>query len=153
MHIHQLLYFPLGDHVGRFGQGAHDAHVPRVDHHLKSSGVEKITHQDTGRVAKSLVGRFTTAPECRFIDHIVVQQGGRVYELHHSGQIESLLALVAERTTHQEQQGRTQTFATGGDDVARNLADQGHFRAQAALNNSVHTPHVVVNEGQSGCGA
>jgi hypothetical protein len=49
----------------------------------KGSRVEKITHQDAGRVAEHRVGRLPTAPQVGSIDHVVVQQGRRVDELDH----------------------------------------------------------------------
>ena len=147
MHIHQLHDFAFGDHIGRFGQDFHHPHVLRVDHHLKSAGIQKITHQHAGGVAKTLVGSGSSAPKGGFIHHIVVQQRRCVYELHNSGQVVVLCSLVAQGARHQEQQGGANALAARRDDVLRHRAHQGHPRVEALGDHSVDGLHVGSDEG------
>jgi len=78
-----------------------------------------------------------------------VQQRRGVDELDHGRQVEALLAAITQRAADQQQQRRPQPLAAGGDDVARNLADQGRARIQPAGDDGVDAVHVVRNEGEN----
>ena len=54
---------------------------------------------------------------------------------------------------HQQQQGRAQTFAASGDDVARHLADQWNARVQTLGDDVVHLAHVRLDQRKGGGGA
>ena len=78
---------------------------------------------------------------------------GGMDEFHNSGQIEPLNGRATQCAAHQQQQGRTQTFAPGRQDVSRDLRDQGHPRVQALGNHRVNLPHVFRDERKRGRGA
>ena len=149
MNVHELKHFAFGDDVGGIGQDLHHAHVVAVHHHLEGARVEKVADQHAGRVAKNLVGRAAAAPQGGFIDHVVMQQGGRMDEFDHGGQIEALLPLVAQGAAGQQQQNRAQAFAAGRDDVARHFANQWHAGVQPLRNGGVNLAQVIGDESEN----
>jgi hypothetical protein len=62
-------------------------------------------------------------------------------------QVEALFAAKTERAAHQQQQRRAQPLSAGGDDVARDFANQGHCRIEASADHGIDFPHVVRDEG------
>ncbi|MCY1230227.1 hypothetical protein D9M72_426330 [compost metagenome] len=152
MHVHQLQHFAFRDHVGRFGQDLHDAHVVCIQHHLEGARIQEVAHQHAGGVAEGFVGGGAAAAQGRFVDHVVVQQGRGVDELHHGRQVEALFARVAERACHEQQQRRPQPLAAGRDDVLRNLADQRNASIEALGDHTVDFDHVAGNQVQHGGG-
>ena len=86
MHVHQLQDFALGDDVGSLRQDFHHPHAACLNHHLEGAGVEKISNQNTGWVAKRFVGCGSASAQRGCVDHVIMQQGCRVDELDHSCQ-------------------------------------------------------------------
>ena len=101
MHIHKLHHLAFGNHIGGVSHDVQNAHFAALDHHLKSAGIQKISHQHTGGVAKQGVGGGFAAPHARVIHHIVVQQGGGMNKLHHRRQLEMVVSPVAQSAGHQ----------------------------------------------------
>jgi hypothetical protein len=64
-------------------------------------------------------------------------------EFHHGSQVEVLFATVAERTASQQEEGGSEPFATGGDDVACHLADQWNPGVQPAGDNLIKLTHIL----------
>ncbi|MNV85214.1 hypothetical protein D3C71_1791500 [compost metagenome] len=106
MGVDELLHFTFGDDVRRFRENLHDLHAVGIHHHLEGARMQKVADQHTGCIAKAFVGRRFAASHGRFVNHIVVQQGGGVDEFHHGCEIEALLAFVAQRAGHHQQQRR-----------------------------------------------
>ena len=75
-----------------------------VDHHLEGARVEEVADQHAGGVAEQCVGGRAAAPQRRFVDHVVVQQGGGVDELDHRRQLEAL--------ARRRSRGRSQNSST-----------------------------------------
>ena len=121
MHVHQLQYFAFCNDVGGISQNLHDAHLAGLNHHLKSPGVQKVTHQHAGWIAKSFIGCCVAATQCGVVHDIVVQQGCGVDEFHYGSHFEALAIAVTQRAAHQQQQGRTQALASRCNDVLGNL--------------------------------
>ena len=93
-HVHQLHNLALGDHIGSRGKGFHHRHIPDVNHHLKGAGVDKITHQNAGRITPFRIGSGTSPPEIRGINDIIMEQCGGVQEFDNRSQRNVLLTLV-----------------------------------------------------------
>jgi hypothetical protein len=93
--VHQLQDFAFGDGVGGIGQHVHDAHLPDFHHHLKRARIEKVAYQDTGFVAENAVGRVLAAAQVRVVDHVIVEQGGRVDKLDNGSRRDVLIACIA----------------------------------------------------------
>ncbi len=55
--------------------------LPGLNHHLEGAGVEKISNQNTGWVAKRFVGCGSASAQRGCVDHVIVQQGCGVNEL------------------------------------------------------------------------
>ncbi|MNT13711.1 hypothetical protein D3C72_1486910 [compost metagenome] len=152
MHVQQLQHLALGDHVGRVGQDFHDAHAARIDHHLERARIEEVAHQHAGGVAEHGIGGIAPAPQLGLVDHVVVQQGGGVDELHHGGQLMVAVAVVAHRARCQQQDHRAQALAAGTDDVFTDLFDQGDFGRQPLADDSINRAHVCSDRGKQGSG-
>ena len=69
----QLQNLPLGNGIGCMRHDFHDTDLTDLDHHLKRPGVEEVSNQNCGFVAKISVCGFYPPPGVRFIDNIVVQ--------------------------------------------------------------------------------
>lgn len=153
MRIHELLYFALGNDIGRVCQDLHHAQATGLHHHLEGARVQEVTHKHAGGIAKIFIGCRSPAPQRRFIDHVVMQQGGRVNEFHYRRQIEPLRTCISEGAAHQQKQCRPQALAAGGDDVTGDFADKRDGGLQAGCDDLVHLLHVVGYQGEGGGGA
>jgi hypothetical protein len=74
-------------------------------------------------------------------------------ELHDRGQVEALLAAVAQGAADQQEQGGAQALAAGIDDVAGDFAHQGHAGVEAAADDGIDLAHVVGDQGKDVAGA
>ena len=153
MHVHELQHLAFGNHVGGVGQDLHDAHVAGVHHHLEGARIEEVADQHAGRVAKDLVGRGAAPAQGRFVDHVIVQQGGGMDEFDDGCDVVPARLGVTQRAAGQQKQGRAQALAAGRDDVTGDLGDQGHTGVQAPGYHGVDVTHVGGYQGQGGGGA
>ena len=60
--IHQLHHFAFGNDVGCIGHHFQNFQTTRTHHQLKSARIQKVAHQHCRRIAKQVIGSFTTAP-------------------------------------------------------------------------------------------
>ena len=67
----------------------------------------------------------------RFVDDVVVQQGGGMDEFDHRGELVRIRAAMSERARRKQQQHRPQALAAGADDVFGDLVDQHHVGGEA----------------------
>jgi len=142
VHVHQLQHLTFGDDVGGVGKDLQHAHAVDRHHHLEGAGVDEVAHQHACRIAEQRIGGFAAAPQCGFVDDIVVQQGGGVDELDRCCQFEALGPAEPERLREQQHQARTDPFAAGADDVVPDAVDQRHVRCETALDHGVDLGHV-----------
>ena len=86
--------------------------------------VEKVAHQDRGRVAELGVGGRPAPAQAGNVDHVVVQQGGGVDELDDRGELDVLGRHSRPRAarTEQHEQG-AQALAAGIDDIMADVLD------------------------------
>jgi hypothetical protein len=114
----------LGDHGGGVGEDAQHLQGTVAHHHLEGARKQEVTDQDARLVAPDRVGGGASAPEIRFIDHVVVKQRGGVDEFHRARQSDLAVASIAAQLGRAQQQHGPQPLAAGGNDVARQLRDQ-----------------------------
>ena len=95
VHVQQLQHFTLGDAVGGIGQDLHHRHALQLDHQLEAARVQEVADQHAGRVAPQGVGGAAATAQAGFVHHVVVQQCGRMNELHHSSHAVFVRFLVA----------------------------------------------------------
>ena len=103
MHIHQLHHLAFGNRIGRVGKHLHDAHILAIHHHLKGAGVQKVTYQDACWIAKCVVGGGKASSQRGFIDHIIVQKGRGVNELHNGRHVETLFPSEPQSTAAEQE--------------------------------------------------
>ena len=145
--VEQLQHLAFGNAVGGIGEDAHDAHVVQLDHHLEGARIQEIAHQHAGRIAPQRVCRLVSAPQVRFVHHIVVQQGRGMDEFDQRGQRNVVVAAVAAGMGGQQVQHRPQALAAAADDVLGNLVDQHHIGRQAAADQGIDRRHVGARQG------
>ena len=77
-------------------------------------GEHVVAEHDRSRVTEERVRRLLSATGLRFVDHVVVDQGGGVQQLHAGRQRDDLREVViAEASTHQRDRGAHQLAAPG----------------------------------------
>jgi hypothetical protein len=112
-------------------------------HHLEGARVEEVAYQHAGRVAEQRIGGIMAPAHVRAVDDIVVQQCCGVDELHDSGHLVVVYALISECLGGQHHQGGTQTLSAAMDDVFGNLSYQRDFGVQARTDDPIHLRHVI----------
>jgi hypothetical protein len=90
---------------------------------------------------------FRPAPQRGFVDHVVVQERGRVDEFDDRGELVARAPRFAERASGQQHERRAQALAAGGDDVLRDRADEGDVRIEASPDDFVDLPQVLGDGG------
>ncbi|GAA4341534.1 hypothetical protein GCM10023165_22290 [Variovorax defluvii] len=69
-------------------------------------------------------------------------------ELDHRGQVETLLALIAEGARHEQEQGRPQALPASRDDVLGHMAYQRNAGVESAGDHAVDPGHVFGDEAE-----
>ena len=67
----------------------------RDGHHLKRTRVNKIADENTRLITKHFVGGVTATAHGRAVDHVVVEEGGRVNELNKCRSLDVRAAFMA----------------------------------------------------------
>ena len=83
-----------------------------------------------------------SAPEVRFVDHVVVQQRCGVNELYDGGEFMVSRPFVPERSGAEQNKCRAEALASGVDDVFSDLPDECHIGVQAFADHRVDGLHV-----------
>ena len=146
-YVQQLQHLAFGDRVGGVGKDPHHFHALEFHHELETARVQEVADQHAGGVAPYGVRGAPSAAQVRFVDHVVVQQGGGVDELDHRRELVRVLAAMAERARGKQQQHGPQPLAAGADDVFAHLVDQDHVRGQPAPDQRIDAGHVVGGQG------
>jgi hypothetical protein len=84
--VHQLQHFAFGNDVGGIGQNAHDAHVADFDHHLEGTRIEEVADQHAGALPNRALA-VSRPRRSGLVDHVVMQQRGRMDELDDGRQL------------------------------------------------------------------
>ena len=87
-------------------------------------GEQKVAHQDAGFVVVAGVDRFAVAAELGFVQHVVVDQRGRVDHFDHGGQGDVLVVGPAQGFGRQQQQGRPEPLSPQAEGVLDQLVDE-----------------------------
>ena len=119
------MHLALGDRCRRARQDVQHGERSVGHHQLEGAREQEVAHQDGSLVAEHGVGAGEAPAKQAFVDHVVVQQRRRVDELDAGGQVDVAVALVAAHAGRRQRQQRPQPLAAGGDDVRRELRDQG----------------------------
>src|SRR5699024_10627987 len=88
------------------------------------------------------------AAQFRFVDDIVMQQGGCMNELDQGGQQVVRLAFVAASPRDHEHQCRAQALAAGANDVFAEGLDEHDVRVQTRAYQGVYGSHFGLDRGQ-----
>ena len=123
------------------------SHVADADQHLEGAAIDEVAHQHAGRVAPVGIGGGAPAPQRRDVDHVVVQQRGRVQELDDRGQLHVLLPGVAQRAGAQQGDQRAHALAAALDDVLPDALDQRHVGVQPLDDQPVDGGEIVPDGG------
>src|SRR5690606_32359536 len=115
----------LGDGVGNHTQ---DSHVAVFDQNIHGTAVKKIPYQDTYLIAPLAVGCHAAASDAGTVDHIVVQQGGRMHEFDGSPDGDGHASLITRKPGIENRQKRPQAFAPVLNDVLDHAAHEGNAR-------------------------
>jgi hypothetical protein len=86
------------------------------------------------------------APQLGGIDHIVVQQGRRVDELHSGRQLQRRIARAAGQPRRADREQRAQPLAAGGDQVLGQQRDHADRALHAVKDQRVDAVHVLTRE-------
>src|SRR3546814_4128268 len=63
-----------------------------------------VTHQHAGRISKNCVRGVAPPAQVRFVDHVIMQQRGRMNEFNHRGQAVMRNPLVAQGLGHRSEE-------------------------------------------------
>ena len=91
-----------------------------------------VAHQDRGVVAPPRVGRRPPAAERGLVDHVVVDEGRGVEQLHHAAHANRAGAPVAGQSGRDQEQDRPKPLAPRPRDELPHLVDQGDRRLDLA---------------------
>src|SRR5690606_35794677 len=126
-------------------------HPVQLDHELEAARIQEIPDQHAGGIAPDRIGGAAPAAQVRFVDDVVVQQGGGVDELDDRRELVVFGAVAAAGAAGQRHQHRPQALAAGRHDVLGDLVDQDHVGGQAAADQGVDPGHVVGGQGLDRC--
>ena len=96
----------------------------------QSAGEEVIAQQDARFVVPADVDRVEVAADGSLVQHVVVDQRGRVDHFHRRGQEDVGRAKTRTGQPAQQQQGRPQAFAAQPEAVFDQVVDEGVFAPQ-----------------------
>ena len=131
--LHQLKNFAFRHRVRGGGNKLEDGQVSVVGHQPERFGVEKVSDENTCRIAPDPVCRSLAASGVRMVDHIVMEQGGGVDELDDGRHgVAALPAVPAKFGSGQKQEG-PESLAAAADQVMDDLRDESHVGAEIHL--------------------
>ena len=134
----ELVDLALRDHAGGAGENLQHLEAAVLHHQLEAARKQEIADQHARGIAPDDVGRPPSAPQARSIDHVVVEQGGGVDELHRGGELVMARALIIEQTRAGQRQHRPHPLAAAGDQVPGKLGDQRHLALHAIEDHGIH---------------
>ena len=105
------------------------------ERHRHRLGVEEIADQDRGLVAPARVGALAAPPGRRFVDHVVMEQGGGVDVLDHRAERDHPVARVGEKAGGEKKQGGPDALAAGVAHV------RGHVRNHLEVGEELVAEH------------
>jgi hypothetical protein len=76
--------------------------VPEVDDLAEGFGVEIVADEDTDLVAPDFSGGSPTSADIGIVDHIVVEQGRGMNELHQTGELVMIATGIAAETGREQ---------------------------------------------------
>jgi hypothetical protein len=76
--------------------------VPEVDDLAEGFGVEIVADEDTDLVAPDFSGASPASADIGIVDHIVVEQGRGMYELHQTGELVMIATGIAAETGREQ---------------------------------------------------
>ncbi len=117
-----------------------------LDHQFEGTAEQEIADQHRRLIAPDGIGAGQTPAQGAVVDHVVMQQGGRVDEFHAGGQTDVTLAAVAAQFGGGQGQHRAQALAAGGDDMSGQLRDQRDRAVHAFDDVAVDQRQIVVDQ-------
>ena len=134
----QLQNLAGGNGIGGVGHHFQQLDIVQGHHKLEGAGVQKIADQHAGRIAEAVVGGGTTAAQCGHVHHVVVQQSGRVNELHNRREAYLSLVRMAQGRGAEQGQQRTQALAPRIDDVLTYAFHHVHIGLELFDDDGIH---------------
>ncbi len=117
-----------------------------IDHHLEGLAEQEIADQHARLVAPHEPRRGLAPAEIALVDHIVVQQGGGVHELHARREPHMTVAAIAAELGRGERQHGPQALAAGIDEMPGKLGDQLDIRSRPVEDDAVDMGHVLLDK-------
>src|SRR4029450_10886924 len=108
----------------RVRQDLEHAYRAGAHHELERARIKKIADEHRGGVAERRVRGRQAAAQGRFVDDVVVEQGGRVDHLDDGGERVVRAARVAAGPRGEDHERGAQPLAAAADDVFGDLPDQ-----------------------------
>ena len=144
--VHQLHHLALGDHVGGLGHDLHHRLGGERGHHLESARVHEIPDQHARLITEDLIGRVAPAAQRGAVDHVIVQQRGRVDEFDERRRLDvrGPVAAGAPREHHQQ---RPQPLAAARDDVLCDLVYERYCALEALADGIVNGGQIGLDQG------
>ncbi len=105
-----------------------DAEIALLDGDLEGLHVEPVAGEHAHGVAPLSVGGGTAAANLGLVDNVVMDEGSGVDNFNYGGELYRALALVSQEFGGEQQERRTQPFASSGAQVFSDLGDGGDVR-------------------------
>lgn len=142
-----LQHLPFRDRGGSGGQDVHDLERTVIGHELERPGEQEVPHQHRRLVPEHRVRAGHAPAQGTFVHHVIMQQRGRMDELHARGQrhmalVRGVGAVTAQPRGSQRQQ-RAQPFAASRDQVGRKLWNECDRAVHPLDNGAVTRGHVI----------
>ena len=138
----------MGDQIGCVGENGQHGLVVQFNHELKGARIQEVAHQNRGCVAPQRIGCQPPAAQLGAVNHVIVEEGGRVQVLDDGGQGDVALAVVLAAAGGEQHQRWPQPLAAGLDEVVADFLDQGGSRGQLVGDQAVNRREVILDQGQ-----
>src|SRR5688572_5806105 len=100
--------------------------VTEVDDLTEGFGVEIVADEDTDLVAPDFSSGSVTSADIGFVDHIVVEQGRGMNELHQTGELVMIATGIAAETGREYKEEWSDSFSAAVQDVGGDGIDERH---------------------------
>lgn len=142
----QLIDLTFGNHRARVAEDFEDLEAAVLYHQFERPAEQKITDQNARGIAPDEVSGTLAAPHVRSIDNIIMKQCRGMNEFDSGGELVMARTGIIKQLGAGERQHRAHPFAATGDQMARQLGNQGDFRLHPVQNDAVDLIHVGGNQ-------
>ncbi len=126
----ELEHFPLADGGGRLGHQPGELGAARARQQAQHARQHEVARHDADDVAVAPEGGLGAAARVGVVDQVVVQQRGRVEQLHRQRRLHGRLFVGRQQLAGEEGEGWTEALAARRHEVVADRLDEGDVRGQ-----------------------